>query len=378
MIKNLIIKLKKYGFFISIIMCALLSNLFASSYNETDEIAKRTLSGVRFDIQPDAIEIKKAIISFGIIEVRFRDINHLKLILEECPLIEAEKVLLIRDKEAAEGTDLPYLGEEVRRCNIMQLRAKSPLNMVGDLGDCPYFICVPSGSDFSGLDGACKGFYAGEPDFAEKGHILIKYLENFRADLFSLRTRDARFLMTKNRERRVSSPELYPDFDTATPDLFWISTDEVNITDQDYISFFGDPIAYMAHSIRGLEMLEQELPGDKRVIRYVDPNLVAEGIYATEPLLVETKYVIRCDGDIFITGSLVLPERGIDILATGDIWRLSVRILLGNSYLSRAGRNSFAITIDSFLEEYTSQFAIDPEIIMELRKFWKSKGFNGV
>ncbi len=141
---------------------------------------------VAFDPKPSAIRLKRfAKAENGSIEVRFRDSQHLRDIVEQTPHITGGfkgKVYFVRDKHVKDGEELVPLEGKLKQGLFVHIVADKPIKLTGTL-NLPCDLLIPSQSNSSELNLKGRDISIGAIEAYRSAHGLATMLDTFDKDV---------------------------------------------------------------------------------------------------------------------------------------------------------------------------------------------------
>ncbi len=278
------------------------------------------LINVEFEPQPKSIRLVKFVRALdSSIEIRFRDHQHLKSIVEQTPLIHAkEKIYFVHDKNVEDSKELAPLQGKMTRGYFIHIEADCSLKIKGQL-QTSLMVILPRGSDFNGLIYEGKGICTGGLAEYQNALNLINVIDSFNEDLYRIRSSDAYTLLENRRKSGLRDPEKYPAFKELCPTALLLSGSEIKILLKDYIHS-ENPLIYIAKSIPEIEELRVDLPEFMQAINFIDPECKFSGVYSKGPLDLVKGFEISTDAHLTILGKMILPDYNVSINAKKDLW----------------------------------------------------------
>lgn len=307
---------------------------------------------VVFDPQPRAIRLKRfAKVENGSIEVRFRDSQHLRDIVEQIPSIEAiENIYFVRDEHVKDGKELIPLNGQLKHGYFVHIVADKPIKITGEL-NLPCELLLPSQSHFNELKFNGKGINVRAIEAAYcNAHDLAAMLDTFDEHLFKTCTSNAYNLF----KHRINDP--LPVSLQFSPllkfcdNILIMSDSTFKILEKKYIDA-NKPFMYKAKSIAALEKLRKELPEFSQSIGYIDSRYKRPaGVYCLDPLLfLVSGFEIHTDTHLTMAGKIDIPDYNLSIYAGKGIWTFGLTRVARSSILLANGPisiNPFHFPID--------------------------------
>jgi hypothetical protein len=299
---------------------------------------------VIFEPQPQAIRlVNKAVTKNGDIEVRFRDTEHLKQIVDETPEIMPKfgNLYFVRDEMVEDGKELVASSGSLEKSYFIHIVSNKPVKLRGEL-HLPCGIVLPQHSKWDECYIQMKGSLStGKLTAYQHAHELAVELDTFDEHLFKTRTKEAKVLLDMRKIHRRTRPNEFPSLQEICPDSMLVADKNVRIIQKDYIKA-EKPFIYRATSITALEQLREELPDLERSIAYIDSKHDASGVYCSEPFSLQKGFEIRADGDIVFLGKFHLRGYNLHIiLQKGDLWYLGAYVHSTNQIISGNGNNFY-------------------------------------
>lgn len=300
-------------------------------------------SHVNFEPKPTAIRIQKRLnTKNGDIEIRFRDTEHLRSIVEIIPDIKVSderRRYFVHDQNVQDGMEVVSLNGKIISEYFIRILADQPLRVSGHIKDhFPLPMNLPVRSDMNSLQMRGKSYSCGNLKSYEEAHHLADILdETFNKELLEIRTKEAYQLVETRKEHRLSFPHLYPALHEICPDAIIIMfRSEIKIIQRDDLRA-DTPLFYIAPSHAVLQELLKTLPECfSNSICYIDPyssqsGSSQSGVYCKGPLSIMKGFEIRSEGDLALSGQMSLPEHNIALNIEGYICGLGISLNVGGS-----------------------------------------------
>ena len=277
---------------------------------------------VIFSPGPHAIKLKNSIsVKDGNLEIHFRDPNHLRVLLEEFPSLNANQIYFVQDAEIEDGKEFIHVNGAVTVSKFVHVMSDSPLKVSGDLS-LPYSMFLPLKSDFNDLSARMEkgGINIGIAGY-EEGMLLANTLENFDPNILGTKTQEGLKLFEERKRNREEHPENYPKrLADICPKRFVLSDGHVVMNQKDYLHS-ESPIIYIAPSTSEIaDVKTQLIPFRSGGINFINPYSKDKGIYAAENIYLKRGIELISDKNLLLAGEIVMPDYNLSIIATQGIW----------------------------------------------------------
>ena len=321
------------------------NNAFAAGLFFEPPSLENLFADVWFDRQPHCIKLKRMVtVRKGNLEVHFRDSNHLRCLLEETPNLSADLIYFVLDKDTRDGEEFMTISGTMEHGKFIHVMADEPLNPQGVLNS-PYPIVFPLKSDIDHLPGIIKGGISTSLKNYKEGLDLATTIDTFDRNILELRTDEAKKLYEERKRDRFENPEKYPDFDTLTPEKYWITDGEVQITEDDYLES-SNHIFYMAPSVSEIEQVQEELKDFGRSeVYFINSYLDAAGVYSLDPLFLRRGFKFSATQNLIISDKYHLPDENFRIETGKTLYGLGCNIRVGGSIYFYSKRNLYLASI---------------------------------
>lgn len=323
-----------------------------TNYLDSDNPHKQDISSlfdkVIFTPQPSAIRLKRfAKAENGSIEVRFRDSQHLRDIVEQTPYIDGDfkgKVYFVRDEKVRDGRELVPLSGQLKQGFFVHVVADEPITLKGEL-NLPCRLFLPFKSNLNELKFNVRGSIDTKIESYCNAYDLATMLDTFDKELFKTCTSNAYNLFKHRINDPVPGPLKFSPLLKFSDNILIMSDSSLKILEKKYVAA-NKPLMYKAKSIAALEKIREELPEFSKSIGYVDPLYrQPAGVYCLDPLLfLVSGFEIHTDTHLIIAGKIDIPDHNLFICVGKGLWTFGLTCVARSSiYLLK---DSIGIYID--------------------------------
>jgi hypothetical protein len=369
------------------------SSISRRAYNiATKKLFKNKLEYILKDIEftpaPDLITLNsRIIVKNGGLEIRFRDEEHLRSIIDNFPYLDADKIYLVKDENVKFGNELiPILGDaelttdyyiHVRAERHMKVKWREGKNKF-DKKEIPFtgqIIFPPN----------CKIDFWPNTKLERQQTLKLTDPESYLSAVSLANNLELVDQQTINiLDECEAFVEQMPDFSEFYPNVFLISDQDITITKNAMFSdgsfiLSGNGITNLENDLKNIQFLK-----DSQDIFYINPSQKTTAIYPIAHYSMHGLYRITSPGTIVLAGNIpsISDEYGL-FINSGNLTYLLNRTESGifsfrNLSINgdAAGNGGLSRMYSTGLPYYLEQWEEEPYIKIPLELLSQLKAYT--